>query len=239
MTYTCLSPEYRELYDELNAREKQYCIYRAMGLGKKESYIKAGYKDGSGAKVAAFNLEKNKNLYPIIEQLAKQARREQMFREGTELSKKVDKKAKEAVPPELDALFDKGVPESGQDVVSIDERVEAITPEEAKNAQFYRQIADGTIKSKKITSKYNANGELIEQTVVEDSPISERMKAQKEYCRILGMRDTITIGQVEANNITIMIVDATKRDEPREETPIVGTFEEVENGDGAEANSDV
>ena len=132
--------------------------------------------------------------------------------EDTEVSKKIDEKAKAEIDTEMKAIMTK-IPSNSQYVDNKQFDVDKVSLEQAKDIQFYRKIANGTIKSVTITKKYDKDNNLISTTVVEDSSIETRMKAQKEVMRKVGIADALEIGRVEANNINIMIVDASKKEE--------------------------
>ena len=54
---------------ELNNRQKEYCKNRALGFSQHDSYIKAGYKENTGSKDAAYKLEKQPEIKAEIERL--------------------------------------------------------------------------------------------------------------------------------------------------------------------------
>lgn len=71
----------------------------------------------------------------------------------------------------------------------------------------------GATKSVKRTRKYNALGHLVETRIEDMNDIDMRMKARRELDNILGLGTFIDIGKVSVGNITVNIVDASKKDE--------------------------
>ena len=112
------------------------------------------------------------------------------------------------MPPELLAAFP--VAKENEVVRQRPIEVDKISGETAKNIQFFRQIAEGKIKSVKVTTTYDANGKITGSKKEETSDIDTRIKAQKELARLLGLKEVVELGRATAGNINIMIVDASK-----------------------------
>ena len=82
---------------------------------------------------------------------------------------------------------------------------------------FYRNIAEGKTKSVKITKTFDADGKLVGTKKEESISIEDRVKAQKEFIRLIGGSEVVELGSVSAgNNINIMIVDASRKDLPED-----------------------
>ena len=96
------------------------------------------------------------------------------------------------------------------------------------NIQFFRRIANGEYKNVKIVTKYDKDGNKIGTTVEESSDLDTRIKAQKEVMRMVGINDVVELGKVEAQNINIMIVDASKKNDEQEKLDIKGDIKEVD-----------
>ena len=91
--------------------------------------------------------------------------------------------------------------------------IEGADGETARRIQFYRDIMNGKIKTVRRTTRYNAMGEKIETKVEEVSDVETKMKARKELDRILGLNQMPDLDKFQVGDITINIVDASKREE--------------------------
>lgn len=215
--YACLTGEQQDRFDAMAPQQKAYVLYRAQGMGKTESYKMAGYKSKTCPGQNAYTLENRLKMQDIIEAMANQAQRGLAMKEGTSVSKEMDEKAAQDVPTEMDALFDKNYyDEEAIDTTSVSQMVAAMTPDEAANAAFYRKVANGQIRTRKVVSTYDADGKLTGRRVEETIDAGLRMQAQKEYSRILGVRTIVPLGEIRAQNITINIVDASKKKDMRD-----------------------
>jgi len=213
LRYACLTAEEQAAFDRWNNKQQNYAIYRAQGMDKANAYRMAGYQNGSTVRQNAYQLEKNTPLMAqIIEAMAGRRVKFDALKEHSEVSKIIDEKAANELKTEMKAILTQ-VPEDSVYVDKTPFNAHEVTVEQALDIQFYRQIANGTIKSVTVTKKFDKDGKLVSKTIVEDSSIETRMKAQKEVMRKVGIADVLEIGRVEANNINIMIVDASKKDE--------------------------
>ena len=93
------------------------------------------------------------------------------------------------------------------------EKIEGADGETARRIQFYRDVANGKIKTVRKTQKLNAEGAVIGTTIEEISDIDSRIKARKELDRILGLNSIVDIDKLKVGDITINIVDASKKEE--------------------------
>lgn len=213
LRYACFTPEQQATFDSWNIKQQNYAIYRGQGVDKANAYRMAGYRNGKTVRQNAYKLEHNTpKMAEIIEAMAGRRYKFDALMEDTEVSKKIDEKAKAEIDTEMKAIMTK-IPSNSQYVDNKQFDVDKVSLEQAKDIQFYRKIANGTIKSVTITKKYDKDNKLISTTVVEDSSIETRIKAQKEVMRKVGIADALESGCVEANNINIMIVDVSKKEE--------------------------
>lgn len=221
--YSCFTEEQQAQFDSLSKNEKKYVIFRSQGYDKRNSYRMAGYREGKNMSQNAYHIENIRKPWTqdLIRVLSGHKARVDVYKENTPVSKKIDEKAEE-LPPEMemtlvnaDAPVEQKLPE-----------VEDMSGEEARRIQFYRQVANGTIKSIQITRTYDKDGNLTGKKVVETSDIDMRIKARKEVDRILGLNEMANLGSIEAGDINIMIVDARKRAELPQEKIIEATASE-------------
>lgn len=208
--YSCFTPEQQEQFDKLNIRQQKYIIFRSQGQSKRGAYYMAGYSNTKWATQSAYAMEKDLNMVPLIEAMqGQQKKKTEVLKEKSDISKQIDKKV-DVLPPELDLLFDRV--EKDSDVLDVEPvNVEELTLQQADNVQFYRRIANGATKTVKVTKFYDQDGKLTSKKVEETSDLSTRIMAQKEVSRLLGLHDVLTLGEVKANNINIMIVDASRK----------------------------
>lgn len=227
--FACFTPDQQADWDSLNTNIQRYLVFCSQGYQKKKAYVMAGYKDTKNASKSAFMIEKR---YPftkeLIEALAGHFKRANYYKEGTEESKAIDKKAKEDFP-EI-TLVPANFEGTEQQV-----KLEDISGEQARRIQFYREIVNGTAKSVKETITYDNKGNKTGKKVEMTSDLATRMKARLELDRALGLTDMLEVGQVNVGEINIKIVDASDKDalqDPRNNA-IEGTLAE-ETSDGTE-----
>ena len=81
----------------------------------------------------------------------------------------------------------------------------------ARQIQFFRDIAEGKIKTVKRTVYRNGDKTTTKTEYISD--VDTRIKARKELDRLLGISALQPLGQISAGgNVNIMIVDASKKD---------------------------
>lgn len=228
LRYSCLTAAQQEEFDKWNVRQQRYAIYRSQGMDKANAYRAAGYKCiNAGQNGYILENRSMPKMKEIIAALSCQYQKFDALKEGTAISKAIDKKAKELTPATLAYLTK--VPINSPVVENEPLDVDRITGEQARDIEFYRKIANGTLKSITVTRKYDKDDHLISKTVVENSDLDTRIKAQREVMRKIGIADVLEIGQVEANNINIMIVDASKKEEKQDErNTIKGEIKEID-----------
>ena len=193
----CLTDEQQKYYDSLTARQRKYVEFRAKGYSKSQSYRMAGY-DGKNIAQAAHNLEAlNKGMAEIIRTMmtVKQA---VAIVENDEESK---------INKTIDAL---ALQEGAEKALEV---IEGADGETARRIQFYRDIASGKIKTVRKTVQKNAEGAVLKTTIEEVSDIETRIKARKELDKILGLNAIVDLDKLKVGDITINIVDASKKEE--------------------------
>lgn len=230
--YACFTKEQQAYFDGLNANQKKYVLLRGQGKAKSEAYRLAGYGDSKYAGQNAYALETRycKEMPSLIDALSGARRVESVYQENSDYSKAVDKKAK-TIAVEEQALI-----EHKNDLPTAPD----MSRDEAERVKFYRQVANGTIKSKKETYRYDSEGNVIDKKVEYVTDVDTQIKARKELDRILGIRDIIDIGKIEAGQVTINIVDCSKKEEETEQTVELPTadyvVEDSENGKTEQPN---
>ena len=130
-------------------------------------------------------------------------------------TKKIVKQAKDivenneesAINRKIDALALQDGAEKALEVV------ENADGETARRIQFYRDIASGKIKTVRKTVQKNAEGAVLKTTIEEISDIETRIKARKELDKILGLNSIVDLDKLRVGDITINIVDASKKEE--------------------------
>ena len=193
----CLTEEQQQYYENLNVRRRKYVDFRAQGYSKTQSYKMAGY-GGNNLGQAAHNLEKNdKGLAELIETMlsVKKAQDVVENNEDSDINKQIDALA---------------LQDGAEKMLEV---IEGADGETAKRIQFYRDIASGKIKTVRKTTHKNAQGAVLKVVVEEISDIDTRMKARRELDKILGLNSVIDLGAIKTGDITINIVDASKREE--------------------------
>ena len=193
--YACFTKEQQEAYDKLPKRQRLYVDYRGQGNSKTNAYKMAGF-DGKVAGQAAYLLEKrNTALAELVECIQSQKK----VRDLTDQDS--------AINQQIDAL---ALQEGAEKMLEV---IEGADGETAKRIKFYRDIINGKVKTTRKTMKYNAMGTLIETKVEEVSDVETKMKARRELDKLLGLNQMPDLDSLQVGDITINIVDASKRDE--------------------------
>ena len=193
--YGCFTKEQQEAYEKLPTRQRRYVDFRGQGNNKTAAYKMAGF-DAKVAGQAAYLLETRNAIIPeLIKCITSQKTVRDLSEEDSALNQQIDALATQ---------------EAADKIMEV---VEAGDGETARRIQFYRDIVNGKIKTVRKTTKYNALGGVIERKVEEVSDIEAKMKARKELDRILGLNEMPDLGKVQVGDITINIVDASKKEE--------------------------
>lgn len=211
----CLTQEQQMAYNSLTNAQRKYVDYRSMGYTKTQSYKMAGYS-GKNAGQSAYLLERgNAAMAEIIEaRLSSKKVSDITNDENSDINRQIDALAMQ---------------KSNEEVLAV---IEDADGETAKRIQFYRDVVNGKIKTVRKTTKKNAQGATISTTIEEINDVETRMKARKELDRVLGLNAIVDIDKLNVGDITINIVDASKKDELEDSRNNVIIGEKVEEIDG-------
>lgn len=193
--YACFTKEQQEAYEKLTSRQRKYIDFRGQGYSKTIAYKMAGF-DGKVAGQAAYIMEKRN---AVIAELADCVISQKKVRDLTQEDSGINQ--------QIDAL---ALQDGAEKMLEV---IEGADGETARRIQFYRDVMNGKIKTVRKTTRYNAMGEKIESKVEEVSDVETKMKARKELDRILGLNQLPDFGKVQVGDITINIVDASKKEE--------------------------
>lgn len=212
MRYDKLEKELQKAYEILPDRQRRYVDYRVAGYGKKDAYIKSGYKAGKNSAQAAYILERNSpQISRIIDAMA-----------ALKFSSDLDK-AKGEPMEIIDAKASVAVAESK----ALMERIKDMQPDEAERLQFYMDVMSGKIKTKKKVKNISEAG-IASYRVEELEDVKIKFEARKEIDKILGLNSLLDIGKITAGSVTINIVDASKKDLEEEEKPNHDIFKKTQ-----------
>lgn len=212
MRYDKLDNELRKAYESLPERQRRYVDFRVAGFGKKDAYIKAGYKAGKNSAQAAYILERNiPQISQVIEAMAALKFVSDLDKAKGEPMEVIDAKASVAVA-QSKALM---------------ERIKKMEPEEAERLQFYMDVMSGKIKTKKKVKNISEAG-IVSYRVEEIEDVKIKFEARKEIDKILGLNSLLDIGKITAGSVTINIVDASKKDLEDEERPNHDIFKKTQ-----------
>lgn len=221
MRYECLTEEQQAIYDKLLPRQRMFIDNRCNGLNGAQAALRAGYPERT-AKQIAYNMEKkHKEIQDLIKIILASKGLANLQDAESVLNKKINKLAKQET--DLRAI----------------EAIENADGEQLKRITFYRDIISGATKSVRVKKKFDAKGKLLERVVEEYNDIDMRMRARKELDVLLGYDKPVDLGKFKMGDITINIVDASKKDKPKEivegeAEPIVKSeefYEVAKNGD--------
>ena len=206
----CLNPQQQDYYERLTLKQRKYCDFRTAGYGKRDAYVRAGYKASDSSAQAAYILEKrDEMLAGIIETRL----REKMSTGIYDPNSKISQQINSAV--------------SVSDTNAIMEVVENASPAVAEQIQFYRDIVAGKIVGKKKTTMIDKAG-IKSYKIETNDDVRARMDARKQLDKILGINKFIDIGSVEMGDITINIVDTSKKERTADETPRGSIYKAIE-----------
>lgn len=193
--YACFTKEQQEAYEKLSLRQRLYVDFRGEGNSKTNSYKMAGF-DGKTAGQAAYLLEqRNAVIAELVNCIQGQTKVAQLSKEDS------------AINQQIDAL---ALQEGAEKMMEV---IEGADSETAKRIQFYRDVMNGKVKTVRKTKKYNALGALLETKVEEISDVDVKMRARKELDKILGLNQMPDLSKLQMGDITINIVDASKKEE--------------------------
>ena len=193
--YDCFNENQKRQYASLPQKYKNYVSYRGLGYSKNESYRMCGY-GGKNVSQGVNTLEKrNPELVDLANTIIQSKVNRDLFIENSNLNQKLD-------------IISKG--SQGNEVLA---KIEKTDSETAKRIKFYRDIINGKIKSVKIVTRYNSAGEIIDKKVEESNDVQIKITARKELDKILGINQLVNIDELKMGDITINIVDASRKDE--------------------------
>lgn len=215
--YACFTVEQQEYFNKLPKRQRAYVEFRGQGYKKTEAYRMAGY-DGKTAGQAAYMLEqRNPAMVDCIETLQNAKKAKDLLTSESKISQQIDALAMQ---------------QKAEDVLA---KIDGMDGEQARRIKFYRDIVEGKIKTVRKTKKLNAMGVCVETKIEEVSDIEGRMKARRELDRLLGLQEIVDLGNLQVGDITINIVDASRKEELADERNIVNLdMDKVEVIDGEE-----
>ena len=198
-TYACFTKEQQEEYNHLNPTRRKYVDFRGEGHSKRDAYIMA-YGSSNKASQKGYIVERSSRaIQDLIETLQNSNRGKAMAKDilnnESELNKQIDALATQEFGEKLQVA------------------IEQHDPSTMERLKFYRDIMNGKIKTVRKTQKLNAMGVVVETRIEETSDIETRIKARKEIDRILGLSNMPDMGSLQMGDITINIVDASKKDE--------------------------
>lgn len=193
--FACFTKEQQEAYDKLPVRQRKYVEFRGQGYSKTQSYKMAGF-DGKVATQAAYILERRNTVLPeLISCIQGQKKVRELSQQDSALNQQIDALAMQ---------------DGAEKMMEV---IEGADGETAKRIKFYRDVMNGKVKTVRKTMKYNGLGVLVETKVEEVSDVDVKMRARKELDRILGLNQLPDLGKLQVGDITINIVDASKREE--------------------------
>lgn len=191
---SCFTPEQQIIYDKLMPRQRAYIDFRAKGYGKADSYRKSGYKITKNVGQNAYLMERGSPIIKeLIETLSNVRKAKDILKADSDVNK------------QLDALAEVKTAEQALETIANADG------ETLKQIQFYRDVINGKIQTVKKTIFTNKAGEKSykEERI---SDVDTKIKARRELDRLLGIGSIIDLGRLETGDITINIVDASKKD---------------------------
>lgn len=211
--YGYLEPRLLDYYNTLDIRRKKYIDFRGQGYNKTDSYKMAGY-NSKNAGQASHNLEKT----PIINEIITAIQNRNKLNDFA--------KGEGKLQSQIEALTT-----SAQTAKAL-KVIENATGEEAVRIKFYQDISTGKTKTIEKTTIKDKNGDIKEERIVEKEPsISDRMIARAKLDNLLGITDMPSvIGNVQAGQITVTIVDASNKaqlQDKRNQVVVDADFEEI------------
>ena len=193
--YACFTTDQQEAYEKLAPRQRLYVDYRGQGNSKTDAYKMAGF-GGKQMSQGAYLLERRS---AVISELVECLQRQSKVKEFGDLNSELNQN--------IDAL---AAQDSAERILEVIENADVET---ARRIKFYRDVISGKVKTVKKMNRFNGKGILIETKVEEVSDVETKMKARKELDRILGLNQMPDLSQLQMGDITINIVDASKKEE--------------------------
>lgn len=187
-------------FNKMNQTGKQYTLNRILGFTKVDSIRAAGSnaKPEMLSSTAKSLEERNPQIEEIVQWGVEHSLESQLNNEKSAFAKTLEGKKAEL------------------EMQQLNHATSVMSPNMADSIDFYKKVATGFYKTRKITERYGADGKLIERKkeVIED--VDAKMRAREKLDRLLGINAIQNLGQVQVGSISINIVDASKKedDEP-------------------------
>ena len=183
-------------FNKMNNTARQYTLNRILGFSKVDSIKNAGSMATSGSSLSstAQSLEeRNPAINDIIEYANAHNIDKQLLSDENKFAKEVQAKEDQ-----------------------LAHAVSVMSPTMAESVNFYRRIANGSIKTYKTTETYGADGKLISRKRETIDDVDAKMRAREKLDRLLGINAIQNLGQVQVGSISINIVDASKKEDDDE-----------------------
>lgn len=190
----CWTSAQNAVYNSLTPKQQNYVDLRCQGFGKADSYKRAGFLSKDPCHDARV-LEKRHNLQDLIDSGTGQYKLQALRDPNSDFNMRLNQKAlTEKIENEM-------------------AKIEGADGETARRIIFFRDIVDGRIKTVKKTTTLDSEGRITSVKIEENSDVAVRMQARKELDRILGLNSFVAIDKLQVKDITINIVDASKKEE--------------------------
>lgn len=199
----CFNAEQQAAYDKLIPKHQLYVDYRGLGYSKSEAYRCAGY-GVKNAKNSSYQLEKtNSVIRTLIDVLHKHSM-------ASHALAMVDGEYQRESDRDADREHQMTATATQMDNDIVLEKMQNMDIETADRIRFYRDIMNGRVKTKRETITYDAGGTEKNRKVEYIDDVQQRINARKELDKILGIGQLHEMGHINAGQITINIVDASK-----------------------------
>lgn len=196
-----LPPELLVKFNKMNETARQYTLSRILGFSKVDSIKNAGSqaKPEMLSSTAKSLEERNPAIEDIVKWGVERTLEGQLFNDGSDFNKSLEEKKKELQMQQLNHA------------------TSVMSPTMAESIDFYKRVANGSIKTYRTTERYAADGKtLIEKKVEKIDDVDARMRAREKLDRLLGINAIQNLGQVQVGSISINIVDASKKEDEDE-----------------------
>ena len=191
--YSCLTQDEQKYYENMPYKKRKYLDFRVQGYDRAAAYTMAGFTGGNPSQ-CGYNMEhRDKGLAEIIGIIKRDNVVNTLTEGDNQLSAQIDALAKQ---------------KKAENVIDIIQNADGETAERIK---FFRDIACGKVKSKKVVKEFDGKNKLIKVKVEEIEDVALRIQARKELDRVLGLNQIVDIGKIDMGDITINIVDASNK----------------------------
>ena len=200
-----------ESFNRMNSTARQYTMNRICGFNKRESLIAVGTNakdEKSISSIIQKMEERNPTINQVVEYCLSHDVQKELLDTNSKFNKVVDEKAKEVMQPNADLKM--------QQLNNITQTPNVLSPDKAQSIQFYRDVIKGSIQTTKTICTYDAQGNLLGKRVEKINDVNVKMQAREKLDRILGLNALQQLGQVTLGSISVNIVDASKKEEPRQ-----------------------